>query len=151
MADLFLVEQLREYLVAQGIVRKAEQTGAAPPCWMNPRDGAREPVSPDLAAVTLVQTLAVPQPGEVQRFLEEPIVDVIVRATTDPRAQLIHRQIRGALADKELFTMGSLLVERALVWRMDQPTGQNDKTYSRTGSFRFLVRVKALAGLPYAP
>lgn len=151
MADLFLVEQLRAYLVAQGIVRNAETTGPLPPCWMNPRDGAREPTGSDLAAVTLIQTLAIPQPGEVQRFLEEPIVDVVVRATSDPRAQLLHRQIRGVLADRDLFTMGSLLVERCLVWRMDQPTGQNDKTYSRTGSFRFLVRVKALAGLPYAP
>lgn len=151
MADLIVVEQLRAYLVAQGIVRNAESAGAAPPCWLNPRDGAKEPVSPDLSAVTLVQTLAVPQDVLHQPFLQEPIVDVLIRATTSPRAELLQRAIRGVLADKRLLTMGDLLVERSLVWREDQHLQADDRTYTRVQSFRFLCRVKALQGLPYAP
>lgn len=151
MADLIVIEQMRAYLIAQGLVRAWEAEGAAPPCILNPRDGAPEPVAPDLSTVTLVQTLHVPVDTLEQRYLAEPVVDVIVRSTTSPRAELLQRSIRGVLADKRLFTMGSLLVERSLVWREDQHLAADQRTYMRVQSFRLLCRIKALQGLPYAP
>lgn len=149
MADLIVIEQMRAHLIAQGLVRAWETDGAAPPCILDPRDGAPEPVDPDLSTVTLVQTLHVPVEIMEQRYLAEPVVDVIVRSRTSPRAVLLQRSIRGVLADRRLFEMGDLLVERSLVWREDQQLDADERCYTRVQSFRLLCRIKALAGLPY--
>ncbi len=152
MADLILIEQLRAYLVAQGIVRAWKAIGTLPQCILDPRDGAPEPAGQAYAdaTVTLQQTGHVVRPSD-EEFLEEPVVDVTVRAYRSQDAELLQRRIRNALNGEELLTAGTLLIEWARVWRGDQPLWSDATSYTRRQSFRFGMRVKALAGLPYAP
>lgn len=152
MAELILIEELRAYLVAQGVVRLAEGAGGAlPPCWLDPEDGAPEPDAADDATVTLTGPLTIPQEWQTGTMLEERIVDVVVRARSSARAELIQRQIKGQLEEKVNVFLGALRIEHCKLWRGDQKLASDETTYTRMQSFRIAARVKSLAGLPYAP
>lgn len=154
MADLFLIEEFRAYLIAQGIVRAYGTAGSLPQCVLAPRDGAPEPLPTGKAyadaVVTLEQTGHVVR-GPMEEFLEEPVVSVTTRAFRSQDAELIQRRIRDSVNGEELLTMGSLLVEWARVWLGDQSLAADQTSHTRRQALRFGVRVKALAGLPYAP
>lgn len=152
MADLHLIEELRDYLIAEGIVRAFEATtGTAPRCILAPRDGAPEPTGKTYAdaTVTLEQTNHVARPA-MEEFLEEPIVDVTVRAGKAPDAELIQRRIRQQINGENLLVVGDLVLEWVRVWLGDRPIGSDSLGYWRRQSFRIGVRVKALQGEPYA-
>lgn len=154
MADLFLIEEFRAYLIAQGIVRAYGTAGTLPQCVLAPRDGAPEPYPLGKtyadAVVTLEQTGHVVR-GPMEEFLEEAIVSVTTRAFRSQDAELIQRRIRNIVNGEELLTMGALLVEWARVWIGDQPLAADSVSHTRRQAFRFGIRVKALAGVPYTP
>lgn len=151
MSDLIAVEELRTYLVAQGVVRSWQATAnGLPQCILNPRDGAPEPQGEDYqdATVTLARIGQVP-PNVQEEFLEDALVECIVRAYRSPDAEMIQRRIRAQLNGLRLFTMGSLIVEWARVFTGDQPLGSDETSYTRMQTFLIQARVRSLAGAPY--
>lgn len=168
MADMFVLEELRAYLIAQGVgVAPTAKDAAAttlPPIWLQPRGGAPQPRFSDAnggyqetAAITLIDTAVGGPTGELEAWEEETIIDVIVRSLTAAPGKLLHRQIRGLLhpigdnRGRQLWLMNNLLVQYSGVWRPEQPTGATDIDFARTASYRFMVRRKSLAGQNYAP
>lgn len=168
MPDLHVVEELKAYLLAQGVgVAPTSATAAKtvlPTIWLDPRDGAPQPRWSDRledyledATITLVdQQLSGPNLAE-EAYLEEAFIDVIVRSRNAAAGKLIHRQIRGlihpigALHGKRLWLMNDLLIQVSTIWRSEQKTGATEVDYSRTASYRFQTRRKSLAGQNYAP
>lgn len=151
MTDLLLVNEMREYLVAQGVVRRfGEDENGLPQCMRDPRDGAPEPADRTYAGatVTLVLGGAVPQPV-LEEFIEEALVDCTVRAYLSVDAQLIQRRVRAVLDGQLNFDMGALIVERVNMFTGDQALGSDEFAYTRLQVFRVRARVKALAGLQY--
>lgn len=164
MAELILIEQFRDYLVAQGVVTPQDApTPSAPTVWLQPRDGFPEPRR-DKTTNALLESATVTlndsQLGgvnDLSAWIEETFVDVIVVAPGSPAGKLLHRTIRnlihpiGSHGGRKQWMMGALLVEQSTVWRSEQPLYQDAQTYSRTASYRFLCRRKALAGTPDLP
>jgi hypothetical protein len=158
VAELILVEELQTYLVAQGVgVLPADADPALTTIILSPRDGYLRPrKGKEAATVTLVDT----QLGSVQEleaWIEESFVDVIVTAPNNGTVKLIHRVIRNLIhpieghGGRKQWMAGALLIELSTVWRGEQPLAQDDAVYVRTASYRFQVRRKALAGTPDLP
>jgi hypothetical protein len=158
MPDLIVVEELQDYLVAQGAgqLPAAAPSTTLPSVWTAPRDGAPEPRPGENVTITLIDVNLTAAPG-LEAWIEEAFVDVIVIARQNPQAKLIQRGLRdlihpmSAHGGKKMWTMGQLVVEYSTCWRGDQPLAQNKNTYSRVQGFRFGCRRKALAGLPTVP
>lgn len=164
MADYLVTEELQAYLVAQGIAQlpDASPSTAVPSIWLQPRDGAPEPRRnsagqfSESATITLVDTALSP-PDQLEAWIEEAFVDVIVRSRQAPAGKLLHRAIRGLIhpteahGGRKMWTMGSLLVEYSTLWTAEQPLGSDEYTYWRKAGYRFGARRKALAGQPTVP
>lgn len=151
MADLHLIEELRAQLITSGVVQA--QTAApsltVPSVWLEPRDGVPEPRTGENVTVTLREGTEIP--GEwLEGFLEERVVDVIVRSRQSAPGKLVQRSVRGLLHDRREFFLGGLRVEWSHVWRGTQLLGSDETAYTTLQAFRVACRVKSLAGLPYA-
>jgi hypothetical protein len=166
VADLILIEQLQDYLIAQGVGQAQDQavSTSVPTIWLQPRDGYPQPREGETATISLVDTLLSSPPGEA--WFEETFVDIVIRSRSAPTGKLLHRTIRGLLAPidqpwgRMMWTMGALLVEYSTGWRGEQPlaiasrnpqVNNNLVTHDRVASYRFGCRRKSLAGLPYVP
>lgn len=159
MAELVVTEELQDYLVAQGVAQlpAVSPSTSLPSIWLAPRDGAPRPRTGENATITLIDT-NLGGPANLEDYLEECFVDVIVVARTNGPAKLIHRSIRNLIHPmngqpwgRHHWYMAALLVEYSGVWRGDQPLAQDDATYSRVASYRFGCRRKSLAGTPLVP
>lgn len=159
MAELDVLKELRDYLIAEGVAQAqdAAPSTALPSIWLMPRDGApaprRAPKGGDYletATITLRDTNTT-GPPELEAWIEETFIDVIVRSRTAAPGKLIQRQIRGLLSPigeiygRKHWMMGQLLVEYSTLWRGDQPVNADDVAYDRVQSFRFGVRRSALS------
>ncbi len=125
-----------------------------------PRDGAPLPRTGENATITLRDPTTRPA-AELEAWVAETFVDVIVRARQAGAGKLLQRRILDLLAPYDLhggrkqWMMGALLVEQSLVWRGDQDMPQRESiaqgdahaTYDRVQSFRIRARRKILAGL----
>ena len=158
MADpLLLVEELQDYLVAQGIGYLPDHapSDVLPRIYLIGREGAKLPEAPETTTVTIHDTLLAPA-APLVAWVEEAFVDVIVRSTNAGTAKLTQRAIRdlihpnAAHGGKKAWEMGALHVEYSTIWRGEQdlpPDPQADvHTYDRVQSFRFGCRRTALAG-----
>ncbi len=162
MADLIVIEELQTYLAAQGV---GQLPGAAPSLTlpviaMMPRDGAPLPRTGENATITLRDPTTRPA-AELEAWVLEVFVDVIVRARQAGAGKLIQRRILDLLVPydahggRKQWMMGALLVEQSTVWRGDQDMPQRESiaqgdahaTYDRVASYRFRCRRKILAGL----
>ncbi len=159
MPALLVSDELRSYLIAEGVgVAGSSTPGALPTVWLQPRDGALTPrrlgttsefVEPATVTINTVgQT--VPQTGA--EFVEETIVDIRVRALQHSTAQLLQRRIYDLLVDscpggRELWTMGGLLVQYSRRFRGDQFVSADADSYERVQSILFGCRRESLAGL----
>lgn len=161
MAELLVIDELRAYLIAQGIAQdnNAPPSAVIPSIWVKPMEGEPEPRLPDggeVAAITLVDTL-LRSPSDLEQFMEEAFVEVVVRSWSPSAGELIQRQIRGlivpgdASGGRKMWMMNNLLVEYSTMWRGDQSLGATSLSYARTQSFRFGCRRKSLSGFPYVP
>lgn len=161
MAEMLVIDELRAYLIAQGVCQdnNVAESAVLPSIWVKPMEGAPEPRLPDggeVATITLIDTL-LRSPGDLEQFMEEAFIEVVVRSWSPAAGELIQRQIRGLIAPgdqpggKKLWTMNNLLVEYSTMWRGDQSLGATELSYARTQSFRFGCRRKSLSGLPYVP
>lgn len=160
MADLHVVEELRAYLIAQGVAQdwNIAASTTVPGIMLQPRDGAPLPRDGENATITIVDTSLGP-PHALEAWIEETFVDVIVRSRTAAPGKLIHRSIRGLIhpisahGGRQMWTMAGIdPVEYSTMWRPEQPLpppqdGRNISTYDRIASYRFGVRRKTLAGL----
>jgi hypothetical protein len=171
MADLYVLEELRDYLVGQGVgqVPAASSSVVLPSIWLDPRDGAPEPRDGENITITLRDTMLAAA-GELEAWIEEAFIDVIVRSRTAAPGKLVQRSIRNLIhpitahGGRFNWTMNNLLVEYSTMWRADQKlsppndtasasggTVYEHPTFDRVQSFRFGARRKALAGLPTVP
>ena len=167
MADLFVIEELRAYLIAQGIAQaqSAAPSLTVPSIWLQPRDGAplpRKAADTYVEAATITLTdITTGQPSVLEEWVTQTFVDVVVRARTAQPGKLIHRRIEELLVPydgsqgRRQWMMNNLLVESSTLFRGDQPLPQlrrvaeNDPhaTFDRVASYRFVARRKILAGL----
>jgi hypothetical protein len=162
LADLSVIDELRAYLIASGVVQAqdAAPSNVLPAVWIIPINGAAPaPRDGENIAVTLRDTLLAPA-ASLEAWVIETFVDVIVRSRIEPAGTFLQRQIAGLLhpndahGGKKQWTMGALLVEYSTFWRGDQPlppANPDDPTYDRVQSFRIGCRRKALAGQPTVP
>lgn len=158
MPELHVVEQLQDYLVAQGIGQMPDVTPstAIPSIRAEPRDGAPEPREGENIAITLTDTALAPA-ASLEAWLEEAFIDVVVRSRKAAAGKLVHRTIRGLLhpndahGGRKMWMMGELLVEYSTIWTPEQPVDSDETSYRRKAGYRFGCRRKALAGQPYAP
>lgn len=151
MADLIQIEELRTYLVDQGIVQLPADTGDLPICYLQPCDGAPQ-VDTDTrrTTITLSQVDYVPR-KPLEEWLEEVVIEVKVRSYQPPAGYLLHRQIRELLDGAQLVTVGDLLCEWIRLWRGTRPVDSDKNSITTASSYRIAARSKSLAGLPYAP
>lgn len=163
MPDLLVAEELQTFLVAQGIgtlpTAASADPQALPTVWLDPRDGAPQPRQRsdgqylEPATITIRETVNASE-WELEPWVEETFVDVVIRARSNRTGKLLHRQIRdllaprGELGGRKDWDMNDLHVEQSQVWRGDQPVSQDPVSYDRIASFRFLARRTALAGTP---
>lgn len=153
MTDLGICEQFRQHLITNSVARSDMNTaGALPPVILNPVEGPPQPdfkgaLKADQAFITIRLTGTAPT-DHLEGFLEEPIVEVIVRAKSWPTGEMLQRVIRGLVNDRKDFMLGSLHVQWCLLWRGVQPvpltSGAVSETFDLTQSFRFQVRVAEL-------
>lgn len=159
MADYQVIDELRSYLITQGIVQAQSATPSTtlPSVWLSPRDGAPLPRDGENVTVTLRDTLLA-APDRLQAWMEVAYIDVITRARKEPSGKLVQRGIRNLLhpisahGGRFQWTMGSLLVAYSTVWRGEQPLPPvgDAITYDRVQSFQIACRRQSLAGQPYA-
>jgi hypothetical protein len=156
VADLIVVEELKAYLVAQGLAVHPGPSLSLPSVWTPPRDGAMHPRDGENATIVLAESLNAPA-GTLEAWITESFVNVIVRAREDRDAKLIQRSIldlihpNAAHGGRFVWTMNNLVVEYSRVWRGDQALEADKVSYTRVQSFVFGCRRKALAGTPLVP
>lgn len=166
--DLFVSNELRLFLIAQGIginpTDHDSAIGTTTAIFENPRDGVPEPRWSDAlggyqedATLTIIDMDVAGPAGAVEAYEEETFVQIVVRSRGEAAGKLIHRQVRGLIhpigAHKghTLWTMNDLLVQLSTIWRGERPAGATPVSYTRTAAYRFCCRRKSLAGLPYTP
>lgn len=174
MPDYLVAQELQSYLVAEGVAQLPAEAPSLtiPSIWLQPRGGAPLPRNLDKNAGRWVGETTITindpmlgSPSNLEEWMEESFIDILVRATQSATAQLTHRSIRGLLVPigssggKKMWMMNNLLVEMSDEWRKEQEVaqlrslGEKDPhaTYDRVASYRFQCRRKSLAGQPYTP
>lgn len=152
MAELFVLEELRAYLISEGVVQaqNAPRSLVKPSIWLDPKDGIPIPRDGENMTVTLIDTLLTGPPN-LEEWLEEAFIDVRVRSRTAAPGKLLQRQIRGLIAPqgerfgRKHWLMNDLLVEYSTSWRGDQRLPNDEHGWNRVQSFRFGVRRSLLS------
>lgn len=160
MPDLFVVQELRAFLVDEGVGQRSTEPPSMllPSIWTD--RVAPLPRKDEGGTITLLDT-RLSGPPNLDAWLQETFVDVIVRHRSPGTCRLIHRSIFGLLHPRGdhrgrcQWTMNDLPVEYSTLWRGEQPLpfpddGDTD-VVSRVTSFRICCRRASLAGVPYVP
>lgn len=118
-----LLDELRTYLVSQGLVRLPRVTGSVPPMWLEPRGGVPAPGESPSGNPTEIGTDAVIgayenggiPPGPYNSFQRQDIVQFWVRVKSAPYAKDFERSLRLLLNDKRAWQMaGEQVIESEL-------------------------------------
>ena len=119
-----LIDALRTYLIAQGLVRDPRTAGSAPPCWRSPRNGTPAPgdgtgteVGATVVVALYTATGVARAPYEAQALRTDGL-DVRIRSTTAPAAIELDDAIRAAVMDKRAWSMGGLTIVES---RLERP------------------------------
>lgn len=119
-----LIDALRTYLIAQGLVRDPRTAGSVPPCWRSPRDGTPAPgdgtgteVGATVVVALYTATGVARAPYEAQALRTDGL-DVRIRSTTAPAAIELDDAIRTAVMDKRAWAMGGLTIVES---RLERP------------------------------
>lgn len=159
MPEMFLLDELRAYLIGQGVVQAQDAPASLTlaSVWLDPRQGAPEPKDGENVTMTIIDTgLSLPRLVEQE---ERTVVEFIVRSRKKPANSMLHRVLRGLLhpidqvGGRKLWLMNDLLVQRSSLAREEQPVTVPEgdvPCYTRTASYVFDVRRKSLLGAPYA-
>ena len=101
MAELIVIEELQAYLVTQGVGQLPGTTPSltVPSVWTMPRDGAALPRSAngafvENATITLRDT-NLRGPSDLEAWIEEAFIDIIVRARQAGQASSSNARSRG--------------------------------------------------------
>lgn len=151
MADLFVIQELQDELVTEGIgqLPATSPTTVRASVWLQPRDGAPEPRSGENVTITLIPVSAVP-PDPFEGFLERQVIDVVVRARKREQGETVHRRVREILNDRREWTMGALRVEWSSLVAGMGPVTSDETSYTTRETYEIAARAKSLLGLPYA-
>lgn len=122
-----LIDALRDYLIAQGVVRDPRTAGNLPPCWRSPKFGVPAPGEGEgsevgaNAVVGLFPTTGVAREPYDASVLRTDGLDVRIRSRTAPAAIELDDAIRAKLVDKRALTLitGFQVVEV----RLERPLG----------------------------
>lgn len=123
-AQPLLIDSVRTFLIAQGVVRDPRTAGSAPPCWRNPRNGVPAPGEGDGVEVGPTVVVGIFQATGVARepydasVLRTDGLDIRIRSTTAPAAIQLDDSIRALLMDKRAITLGSLPIVEC---RLERP------------------------------
>lgn len=159
MGDLIVVDELQQFLVAEGIgqLPAADPSTSLPSIWTQPRQGAAMPRTDngewlENQTVTLNDPHLSGPPG-LEAWLEDAFIDITIRSRNAAEGKLLHRTIRalihpiGELAGKRNWIMNELRVLYSSIWRNEQPLPPVDGgiTYDRVASYRFTCARSDLA------
>lgn len=122
-----LIDGIRSYLIAEGVVRDPRTAGNLPPCWRSPRYGVPAPgegEGAEVGATTVVglfPTTGVAREPYDASVLRTDGLDVRIRSKTAPAAIQLDDAIRAKLVDKRALTLaaGFQVVEV----RLERPLG----------------------------
>jgi hypothetical protein len=148
MADM-LIKFVRNYLVAEGIVRVPSVAGVAPPLWLMRKNGTPEPginvqgldpveQNADLQ-INLVQSTGqatVPMEGEY----EYPYALFRFFSRTPQAGHAVHKEIKAALDDKRNWNMAGQQVIMSTVFRDWQFVSSDNEGFRHITEYRFQVR-----------
>jgi hypothetical protein len=149
MADPTLLDYIRDYLVAEAIVRKPDVAGALPPLWREPQDGAPAPgeregvANSDSAVVSIFNT------GGIGRVAYSPwryrTVDFWLRVKSAPAYEALADQLTDAFcadqAAKFGWDMAGLDVIESREWRPWGRLGSDAQGWTYVGAFVFQLYV----------
>jgi hypothetical protein len=145
MAARSLLDELRDYFVAQGIARIPRVAGAAPPMWLDPRHGVPAPGEGDNATEKGTDAVlgAYLNPGggvpaqPYESWLRGDIVEIRYRTTTGPRAFELERQVRAALVDKRDWQMAGVRVIESEEWLALARLDSDDQAFTYRSAYVF--------------
>lgn len=139
-----LLPHLRDFLIAQNLVRKPSVAGAAHPLWLDPRNGVPAPgegvnATEKDADVVLgaFQVSGIPKPPYEASVLRTDAVDVWIRARIAPLAYQTSDAIIAALADQRQFDLAGLTIVECLLFRPLQRLGSDENGFDFTMQFTF--------------
>lgn len=118
-----LSDNVRNYLIAQGVVRDPRTPGPLPPCWRQPSDGTPAPgegSNPTEVGPTVVIGLVRSGGMTTPRFesaWRRDIVDIWIRTITWPQTEAFYALAREKLIDKFNWQMGTMKVIESREWR----------------------------------
>jgi hypothetical protein len=145
-----LLDAFRTHLVAQGAVRVPRIAGAAPPLWLQPRQGAPAPgerpangtdteIGPDVVAAADISG-GFPT-GRFQSAWRFPIVEVRIRSRTAPLGEDLEAAITAAVIDRTNWTMGGLQVIESRHWRALTPVASDEQSFDFLVAYAFEIYV----------
>lgn len=139
-----LLPHLRDYLIAEGLVRKPSVAGAVPPLWLDPRNGVPAPGEGNAATeidadvvLGAFQVTGFPKPPYEASVLRMDAVDVWIRARMAPFAYRTADPIVEALGDKRQFDLAGLTIVECLLFRPLQRLGSDEHSFDFTMQFTF--------------
>lgn len=143
-AATHLLPNLRDFLIAQGIVRKPSVAGAAYPLWIDPRNGVPAP-GEGSAAVEIDQSVVLgafqvsgfPRAPYDATHLRTDAVDIWIRSKTAPLAYDVDDEIREVLSDKRQYSLGALIIVESRLFRPLQRLGSDENGYTFTTQYSF--------------
>jgi hypothetical protein len=139
-----LLTNLRDYLVAQSIVRKPSVAGGLPPLWLEPQLGTPAPgegnnpteVGSDLVLGAFL-TGGFAQPPYMGSWLRQPIVQINFRGTNPQTIQATELAITKRLTDKRDFMLSTLYVVECEQWQALQRLGSDEQGFEYTVAYWF--------------
>jgi hypothetical protein len=149
MSLVLLLQHLRDYLVAQGLVRDPRaNTPALPPMWLEPRNGTPAPGEPEGAtgnrAVEVGQDLVVaafpvkPFPSRRHEgFIRKDAIELILRARLAEHALGFEPGLRAALHDKRGWDMAGMRIEETLETQGLTPLARGAQGFTYTLEYSF--------------
>jgi hypothetical protein len=132
---MYLLSEMRDYLVAQGIARKPTVAGGLPPMFIHPRDGVRAPGEGQGVEIGTNAVLGVFHSGGLpmrpyESFLRRDTVDLWIRCLSAPTAFDIEFAVRTVIVDKRNWLMGAMTVLESLEWRPLQQLSSDSQGFT---------------------
>jgi hypothetical protein len=138
-----LLTDLRDYLIAQGIVRKPSVAGALPPMWIEPRLGVpapgegNNPTEVGDPVLGLFDTGGFVPGPYMGSWIRQPIVQINLRSTNAQTIKTLELAITKRLIDKRDWTMSTQYVVESEQWQALQRLGSDEQGYEYTVAFIF--------------
>jgi hypothetical protein len=154
-----LLTYMRDYLVAEGLVRKPSVAGALPPLWLEPAEGTPAPGEGDNATeigstLVLSASLAtgIPREPYTGQWLRTDAIQFVVRASAATGALQaafdLETEIKRRFDDRRAYNMGALLVLESRMFRGLQRVSSNrEQGYVMTTEYTF-ERTNLLPPMP---